>query len=267
MKRLRKPWLMVTAGAVAGGLLVLLLVPRQTPAADVDPCCATTAIGIGTLNGLTKKLLSKPLGQVKDLKNSYLKFLNDDVWSARSIALGKSFSTQVDGMVSKVRGVMQIPVASSKLPSSRQLEDVVLSKDSSRAGEVDSSFEGVYGDVPSVDGAPPDLRDRIDMCDAAAKAALKRSLVIEELAAKQEEVVAKLNSKIGAAAAGTAPMIEASAATHLVRANSYTLAAFSDWVRLRSIAAGDETAETKRTHRIAMQEYEKIRKGLTTGTE
>jgi len=85
----------------------------------------------------------------------------------------------------------------------------------------------------------------IDMTDAVAQAAMKRSIQIDHLATLELEAADRINRSIQTAAPGSAPIIEAQAAAWLIRANAYTQAATADLMRVRAIDLAGAAADVK----------------------
>jgi len=73
------------------------------------------------------------------------------------------------------------------------------------------------------------------MSDAAAQAAMKRSIAIDAIADQELQAAERLLQELQVAAPGTAPMIDAQASAWLVRAHAYTQAALAESMRLRAI--------------------------------
>jgi hypothetical protein len=83
------------------------------------------------------------------------------------------------------------------------------------------------------------------MADAAAQAAMKRAIAIDNLADLEIQAANQINQSLQAAAPGSAPIIEAQADAWLVRANAYTQAAIADLMRVRAIDLADAGADIK----------------------
>jgi hypothetical protein len=83
------------------------------------------------------------------------------------------------------------------------------------------------------------------MADAAAQAAMKRSIAIDNLANLEIQAANQINQSLQTAAPGSAPIIEAQADAWLVRANAYTQAAIADLMRVRAIDLADAGANIK----------------------
>ena len=91
-----------------------------------------------------------------------------------------------------------------------------------------AQFQNLYQTVPVARNASPQARDMIDITDAAAQAAIKRSVAIDAIADTEMQAARPDQFRTRQAAPGTAPMIEAEAAAWLVRANAYTQSALGD---------------------------------------
>jgi hypothetical protein len=136
-------------------------------------------------------------------------------------------------------------VNSATLPAPQQLEQILLSADANQIGRTSASYSVVYGPVPNATAASQDVRNRIDMADAAAQAAMKRSIAIDNLANLEIQAANQINQSLQIAAPGSAPIIEAQADAWLVRANAYTQAAIADLMRVRAIDLADAGANIK----------------------
>ena len=89
------------------------------------------------------------------------------------------------------------------------------------------------------------MRNRIDMTDAVAQAAMKRAIQIDQLADLEIQAANQINKSIQTAAPGSAPIIEAQADAWLVRANAYTQTATADLMRVRAIDLANAGADVK----------------------
>jgi len=127
------------------------------------------------------------------------------------------------------------------LPVPQTFEGLVLSRNPLNIPNVTTQFQNLYRPVPPATDAAPEQRDMIDMTDAAAQDAFKRSVALDGIADTEMQAADQINQELQAAAPGTAPMIEAEAAAWLVRANAYTQSALSDVIRVRAIALANNS--------------------------
>jgi hypothetical protein len=136
-------------------------------------------------------------------------------------------------------------VHSATLPSTQQLEQMLLSRNPNQISQASAQYSTVYGPVPNATEASPQMRNMIDMTDAVAQAAMKRAIEIDALADLELQAADQINQSIQTAAPGSAPIIEAQADAWLVRANAYTQAATADLMRLRAIDLANASADLK----------------------
>ena len=134
---------------------------------------------------------------------------------------------------------------SATLPNSQQLEANLLSRNANQIGQTSANFMALYGPVPTATDASQQVRDLVDMTDAAAQAAMKRAIQIDALSDLELQAASQINQSIQNAAPGSAPIIEAQADAWLVRANAYTQAATADLMRLRAIDLANSSADIK----------------------
>jgi hypothetical protein len=167
------------------------------------------------------------------------------VWPQQLISEAQSLVGSTQGTFAAIQNVTRIPVNSATLPGPQQLERNLLSADSNQIGLTSASYSAVYGPVPDVTAASQDVRNRIDMADAAAQAAMKRAIAIDNLADLEIQAANQINQSLQTAAPGSAPIIEAQADAWLVRANAYTQAAIADLMRVRAIDLADAGADIK----------------------
>jgi hypothetical protein len=131
------------------------------------------------------------------------------------------------------------------LPDPTRLETMLLSRDSAQVEQVAGGYQSVYLQVPIPAAAPLVRRNLMDMHDAVAMAAMKRSIQIDALAELELEAADTLANQLRDAAPGTAPMVEAQVTAWMMRSQAYTQSALSELVRLRSAQLAMESAELK----------------------
>jgi hypothetical protein len=167
------------------------------------------------------------------------------VWPLAQVTQAHKLVNSTQSTFNMIQTVTRIPVNSATLPAPQQLEQILLSADANQIGQTSASYSVVYGPVPNVTAASQDVRNRIDMADAAAQAAMKRSIAIDNLANLEIQAANQINQSLQIAAPGSAPIIEAQADAWLVRANAYTQAAIADLMRVRAIDLADAGANIK----------------------
>ena len=239
-------WIKGHKARVAAMVLVLAWVaPRPVKSQFFDPCCALLAAGLSTISSTLSGVIGGGLNGILSIEQTLSGFEQTVVWPQSLIAQAQALVGSLQGTNNQIQGVIQIPVNSATLPTPQQLEKNLLSADSNQIGQTGADYLAVYGPVPAASAAPTDVRNEVDMTDAAAQAALKRAIEIDQLADLEIQAANQINQSIQAAAPGSAPIIEAQADAWLVRANAYTQAATADLMRVRAIALANSGEDVK----------------------
>lgn len=226
-------------------LVLALVVPQPVKTQFLDPCCAIMAAGLSTISSTLSDVIGGGLSGILSIEQSILNFEQTVVWPQRLIDEAKGLVGSIRGIYAQIESLTQIPVNSATLGITQQLEQNLLSRDSAQIGQTGGYYAAVYGSVPGPTSAPVEVRNVIDMTDAVAQAAMKRSIQIDHLATLELEAADRINRSIQTAAPGSAPIIEAQAAAWLIRANAYTQAATADLMRVRAIDLAGAAAEVK----------------------
>ena len=226
-------------------LVFALVAPRPVKSQFIDPCCALLAAGLSTISSTLSSVIGGGLNNILSVDQSMQNFEQTVVWPQKLIGQAQALVGNLQGTFTQIENITRIPVNSATLPAPQQLEQNLLSADSGQIGQTSASYVAVYGAVPDSTAASQDERNRIDMTDAAAQAAMKRAIEIDQLADLEIQAANQLNQSIQTAAPGSAPIIEAQADAWLVRANAYTQAATADLMRVRAIDLADAGADVK----------------------
>ena len=226
-------------------LVLVMLAPRQVKSQLLDPCCAILVAGLTTISSTMNNVIGGGLTSILTVDRAIQNFEQTVVWPQAQISQAQSLVGSTQGTFTTIQNVTRIPVNSATLPAPQQLEQILLSADANQISRTSSSYSVVYGPVPDVTAASQDVRNRIDMADAAAQAAMKRSIAIDNLADLEIQAANQINQSLQTAAPGSAPIIEAQADAWLVRANAYTQAAIADLMRVRAIDLADAGANIK----------------------
>ena len=226
-------------------LVLVMLEPRQVKSQILNPCCAVLAAGLITISSTLSNVVGGGLNSILAVDRAILNFEQTVVWPLAQISQAQALVGRTQGTFIAIQNVTRIPVNSATLPGPQQLERNLLSADSNQIGLTSASYSTVYGPVPDVTAASQDVRNRVDMADAAAQAAMKRAIAIDNLADLEIQAANQINQSLQAAAPGSAPIIEAQADAWLVRANAYTQAAIAELMRVRAIDLADAGADIK----------------------
>ena len=227
------------------GLVFAFVVPRPVKSQFLDPCCAILSAGLSSIASTLSGVIGGGLNSILSLDQAIQNFEQTVVWPQQLISQAQALVGSLQGTFTQIRNITHIPVNSATLPAPQQLEQNLLSGDSSQISQTSANYTAVYGPVPDATAASQDVRNRIDMTDAAAQAAMKRAIEIDQLVDLEIQAANQINQSIQNAAPGSAPIIEAQADAWLVRANAYTQAATADLMRVRAIDLADAGADVK----------------------
>ncbi len=226
-------------------LIFTLVAPKPVKSQFLDPCCGILAAGLTTISNTLGSVVGGGLNSILSVEQNIKNFEQNVVWPQNIINQARSLVASIQGIFNQIQGITQIPVNSATLPTTQQLEQSLLSRDPNQIGQTTAQYTAVYGPVPAATAASPQVRDMIDMTDAAAQAAMKRAIEIDALADLELKAADQINQSIQTAAPGSAPIIEAQADAWLVRANAYTQAATADLMRVRAIDLANASANVK----------------------
>jgi hypothetical protein len=232
-------------------LIAALVAPPPAPAQFfIDLAAivgAINAIGsaISDVIAPALKAINSALGTLQKILTAIQDFLQNVVYPQDAINRARGLVGAIQGLYTQIQALSRINVASATLALPRQLEQILLSRSPLNIPAVTVNFQSLYQTVPIASNASPQTRDMIDITDAAAQAAMKRSVAIDAIADIEMQAADRINQELQQAAPGTAPMIEAEAAAWLVRANAYTQSALGDLMRVRAIALANGSAQLK----------------------
>lgn len=227
-------------------LIILIAVPFGARAQfGLDPCCAIISAGLNTISSLLSNVVAKPLNAIHQIQQDASNFEQQVIYPASAIANAKGVVVQVQGQLRQIGQLYQLPINSATLPTPQQLEQALLSHNPQAFNQIGQSYAAVYGTVMPATDASQALRDQVDMTDAEAQAALKKAVELDALADIEIAAANQINQQLQNATPGSAPILEAQAATWLVRSNAYTQSAMAELVRVRSIGLANGSAQLK----------------------
>jgi hypothetical protein len=227
------------------GLVFAVVAPRPMKSQILDPCCAILSAGLSTIASTLSGVIGGGLKDILSVDQTIQDFEQKVVWPQQLINQAQALVGNIQGIFNQIQNLTRIPVNSAMLPAAQQLEQNLLSGDSGQISQTSAAYTAVYGPVPDAKAAPADVRNRVDMTDAAAQTAMKRAIEIDQLADLEIQAANQINQSIQNAAPGSAPIIEAQADAWLVRANAYTQAATADLMRVRAIDLANAGADVK----------------------
>jgi hypothetical protein len=232
-------------------LIVSLVAPQPVRAQfgiDLGAIVAAiNSIGSAIANtiGPALRTMNNALGTLNNLMNTIQAFFANIVYPQASINRAQGLVGAIQGLYTQILTTSHVNVASATLANPQQLEQILLSRNPLNVPGVTANYQTLYQTVPVPQNASPQTRDLIDMSDAAAQDAMKRAIAIDAIADTEMQAADQINTALGQAAPGTAPMVEAEAAAWLVRANAYTQSALGDVMRLRAVTLANSSAQLK----------------------
>lgn len=214
-----------------------------------------------TLQNVIRPLLSSISGAMSAIQNitqGILDFQQNTVYPLAAINSARALVGQIQGIYNSIRGIWNTVVRSATLANPQGLENVILSKDAGQIANVSSRFSAVYSPLPAANEVHPSTRDVIDSSDAAAQAAMKRSIAIDDIADRELAAADQMMTALASTAPGTAEMIGAQAGAWVVRSQAYTQQALAEMMRLRAIELAGQGAGLKESARFARQTRDKL---------
>jgi len=230
---------------LALAVVVMILPSKARSQLGLDPCCAIISAGLSTISNLLSSAVAKPLGQIQQQDQQSANFEQQVVFPVMALNQARGLATQSQAQFVQMRQVFQLPVSSATLPTPQQLEKSLLSRNPGAVPQVTANYAALYGSVmPATDASQP-VRDLVDMTDAQAQAAMKKSVEIDALADLELQAAEQINQQLQTAAPGSAAILEAQTSAWLVRAHAYTQSAMAELVRVRSIELANQGAQLK----------------------
>ncbi len=214
-----------------------------------------------TLQNVIRPLLSSisaAMSAIQNITQGILDFQQNTVYPLAAINSARALVGQIQGIYNSIRGIWNTVVRSATLVNPQGLENVILSKDAGQIANVASRFSAVYSPLPAANEVHPSTRDVIDSSDAAAQAAMKRSIAIDDIADRELAAADQMMTALASTAPGTAEMIGAQAGAWVVRSQAYTQQALAEMMRLRAIELAGQGAGLKESARFARQTRDKL---------
>jgi hypothetical protein len=233
---------------VSGVWLLIVLVFTSWP----RPAHAQFGIDIAAieagLQAVQKALVNSvgtPLQDIGKVEKDWTQFEQTVIYSQTAINQAKSMVTSLANPMQQMNSVFSMTYSSAQLPGPQQLEQQLLSRDPNQVAALGTAYHQVYGNLPANTQAPQTVLNSIDITDAEAQDGFKKAIELDALAQQEQQVAQQLQQQIQQAAPGSAPILEAEAASWVVRANAYTQSAMAELMRVRSAGAANQSSTLK----------------------
>jgi hypothetical protein len=235
---------------IALAVVFILITPRPAQGQFIDWAPIVGAINaintaITNVIGGALKAMNQTLGTISGIISAVQNLFQNVVYPQSAITRARGLVEQVISIYNQIRAIAQAAVNSATLANPRTLEQTLLSRNPLQIPNVSANYQSVYQPLPPATDAAPEMRNVIDMSDAAAQAAMKRAIAIDAIADQELQAAEQMLNELQSAAPGTAAMIGAQGSAWLVRSHAYTQAALADSMRLRAVGLANSGAEMK----------------------
>jgi len=235
---------------IAVVVILAIVAPKPAQAQFIDWAAIVAAINaintaITNVVGGALKAMNETLGSINAIISAIQNLFQNVVYPQSAILRARGLVGQVVTLYKQIRTIAQTAVNSATLANPRNLERTLLSRNPLQVPNVSAAFQNVYQPLPPSTDAAPEMRNVIDMSDAAAQAAMKRAIAIDAIADQELQAAEQMLNELQVAAPGTAAMIGAQGSAWLVRAHAYTQAALADSMRLRAVDIANTGAGLK----------------------
>lgn len=237
---------------VAGAVVVSLAAPRPAQpqfGAEIGVIIA----GLTQISSILQSAVAVPLQTIQSVEAQQQQFQQLVVFPQQAIASARAMAAGFTAPFQQMQGLMQLDYSSATLPLPQQLEQQMLSADPNNIADLGQTYSQVYGQLPAQTAAPQQVRLTVDMTDAEAQDAMKKSMELDALADREMEVAQQLNQQIQSAAPGTAAILEAEGSAWVVQANAYSQSAMAELLRVRSAGISNSSTDLKNSTQQTQQ--------------
>ena len=135
-------------------LVAVLVVPQSSESQILpSPCCAILSAGLGSIASAITNVIGGALNAINATMSSIEAFERTVVWPQNLINQARAVVGALQGIFNQIRALGQIRVSSATLPTTRQLEQTLLSGNSGLINAVDPQYTAVYSAVPPTSDA------------------------------------------------------------------------------------------------------------------
>lgn len=227
-------------------LLIALVLLRPAPVqAQFGIDIAAIEAGLQGIETALKGSVGSPIQQIQSVEKDWMQFQQTVVYSQQAINQAKTTVASLANPMQQMNQVFSMNYSSAQLPNPQTFERQLLSGDPNQIANLGTTFHQVYGTLPATTQAPTNVQNSIDITDAEAQDGFKKAIQYDALAQRELEVAQQIQQQIQQAAPGSAPILEAEAASWVVRANAYTQSAMAEMMRVRSADVANQSTALK----------------------
>ena len=250
--------------ALVVSLAVPVMVRGQAPVIGTLLCCLLIK-GPMYANELIMKAVGKQMGRIKEQQQRLQQF-EDKIWP--TVSKLKSHLVTINQEARQLRSLVDQPVGSALQLKSTAFETALLSK--AVPADFDRLFDDLLGPVPlpevTVGAVSSAWLRRIDMANASSKTLAKDSIRSNQVVEKQLDAADSMDTQLEAMSSGVCPMLEASAASWLIRSQVYLQQSLEELLRLQASEAAAEVSTYKESFAQAELLHRRVRGLLGSGT-
>ena len=147
-------------------IVFALIAPRPAKTQFLDPCCAIMQAGLASISSALSHVIGGGLNSVLSTDQAIHSFQQTVVWPQASITQAQGLVGTLRGLFSQTESLIHTPVASATLPSTQQLETILLSRNATQIPNTTSSLYGGLWARPRPDQRPAERtqHDRHERC-------------------------------------------------------------------------------------------------------
>src|SRR5580658_5071140 len=113
-------------------IVFALIAPRPAKTLLLDPCCIIMQAGLASISSALSHVVGGGLNSVLSTDQGTQNFQQTVVWPPASITQAQGLVGTLQGLFTQNINVIHTPVASATLPTTQQLETILLSRDATQ---------------------------------------------------------------------------------------------------------------------------------------
>ena len=185
------------------------------------------------LNSMMQSSLGVPLSSISSTVASMNSFTQSSVYPQDQLQQAQQMATGLQTQASSGALTIHTQRSSSQNPTNQAFETALLSGNPNATSAVPAYYTATYG-ASSTTNIPPQIQTIVDMNDALAQDAMKRSIQMDAVSDRELDLVQQLLGQASSASSGTAPILTVQADAWLVQANAYSQLAEADLLRVKA---------------------------------
>jgi hypothetical protein len=215
---------------VTAGLFIALCAPT-TAHAQFDT--AAIMAFLEEMNSMMSSSIGGPLSAIDSTTGQSNNFTQNSVYPQDQLSQSQQQAAAFQTQANNNAVIVQTPRSSSLNATNQQFETALLSGDPNQTSAIPPYYAATYGAI-STTNIPVQIQTIVDMNDALAKDAMKRSIQMDAVSDREFEIVQQLLGQASQASSGTAPILGVQADAWLIQADAYSQLAEADLLRVKA---------------------------------